>query len=329
MTSAGVLRVALLVSCVTAACAMVQPPIAAAVFPGSNGSIAVATEGYEGACGDCDPSITAWLLPPAAKASRLPAHTVSFSPSGTRLAYEDDDWRGVWVARADGSHARLLDPSGVGPVWSPAGGLLAYLRRGNVLAVESPRGDLQRRLGRAREFAWSPDGHQLAFTTRRSVRIIGLRGQDERTVVSVDEPFNVGWSSAGLVSYLRGTDLYVVPPFARQPQLMASGYGGYAWAPDGEKLALYRSDGIWVMRAVPGDVPRLLVPLRYGSASLLVPVWSPDSRLVAFVRETGAGFDVLTVPVRGGKPRRFGHFRRSFSESEDVVDMDWQRRPAP
>ena len=97
-----------------------------------------------------------------------------WSPVGHRLAYADG--RGIWVLDLDGSMRRLVvEPTrpvnGLVlrvPRWSPTGGEIAYIAERNgvteLLAVH-PDGSGGRRItaaGVGGDYAWSPDGEQLA-----------------------------------------------------------------------------------------------------------------------------------------------------------------------
>jgi WD40 repeat protein len=116
---------------------------------------------------------------------RLPtvatAENASWSPDGTRIAFDDN--RNVWVMNADGSGAtRITDACPAGsacdytewmmfPTWSPDGTQIAY-GSAREIVIAHPDGTAALHVpikavvaGSAR---WSPDGSQLLFGTQQS-----------------------------------------------------------------------------------------------------------------------------------------------------------------
>ncbi len=105
----------------------------------------------------------------------------SWSPRGGRLAYSRfSPARGVWIMRADGTNRQLIDESGWGAAWSPNGRMIAYAdtstSTGDIrvfdLAEDSFHSPLNAALSKLalshpRQFAWSSDSAQLAFTASR------------------------------------------------------------------------------------------------------------------------------------------------------------------
>lgn len=98
----------------------------------------------------------------------------SLSPDGThvvfdRLAQGGGEWiepAGIWTAGVDGGHPRQLATTGLRPLWSPAGGKIAYTDGKGGLEVVSPRGGASTTLlrhGVGSAFGWSPNGRQIAF----------------------------------------------------------------------------------------------------------------------------------------------------------------------
>jgi Tol biopolymer transport system component len=96
--------------------------------------------------------------------------TVSWSPDGHLLAVERFEPSAVGLYRRSGSDVRLVrvvkdvDTS----AWSPDGKRLAYLRNGSVLWLADAKGEHPRRIGLALEYAWSPDGTELAVAHGRA-----------------------------------------------------------------------------------------------------------------------------------------------------------------
>lgn len=71
-------------------------------------------------------------------------------------------------------------------------------------------------------------------------------------------------------------------------------------APDGKTIAFtYRGD-IWTVPVQGGQATRLTATDTYETA----PVWSPDSKLIAFAGDAHGNMDVYTIPASGGKTTR-------------------------
>lgn len=99
----------------------------------------------------------------------------SLSPDGTQIAF--DVYRftgggkslGIWTANVNGSHLRRLVKVGQQPLWSPAGGKIAYVVPAgseSALRVISAGGGKSRTLvahNVEAVFGWSPDGRYVAF----------------------------------------------------------------------------------------------------------------------------------------------------------------------
>ena len=103
----------------------------------------------------------------------------SFSPSGTRLIWNDEAAR-VFVSAVDGSHKhRLSGVVGVGPVWAPDGKHIAYggfaPGGGAAIFVARPDGTHSHAVTddavtSTNDFDpdWSPDGKRLVFDRQES-----------------------------------------------------------------------------------------------------------------------------------------------------------------
>jgi Tol biopolymer transport system component/imidazolonepropionase-like amidohydrolase len=110
------------------------------------------------------------------------AHAPSWSPDGTRLAfqaYRDRTWN-IWTMNRDGSGLRRVTSGPFDdrePHWSPDGAHLAFAsdRSGNYdIWTTTPDGKTLRQITKsaANEAmpAWSPDGREIAYVTDRSGR---------------------------------------------------------------------------------------------------------------------------------------------------------------
>jgi TolB protein len=209
----------------------------------------------------------------------------------------------------------------------PADLLMVSTRDGDyAIYTMSADGGRQERLTEARgdpsssqglffqiEPAWSPDGRQIAFASKRrgsfDLYVMNADGTGTRPLTSTaaDEGHPT-WSPDGEgIAFSRGAsgDLYVmntdgsgVKPIANSPADETQP----AWSPDGRSIAFVsRKPGaqvreLWMMRA-DGSEPTRLTRLEATSSS---PAWSPDSTRLAFSTNTGADkFDVYFVVVDG------------------------------
>lgn len=164
------------------------------------------------------------------------------------------------------------------------------------------------------EPAWSPDGGQIAFASKRGgsfdIYVMNADGTGTRRLTSTaaDEGHPT-WSPDGeRFAFSRGTsgDLYVMNADGSGVTPVASGPADEtqpAWSPDGRSIAFVsRMPGtqareLWVMRA-DGSEPRKLTRLEATSSS---PAWSPDGTRLAFSTNSDADqFDIYFVVVEGG-----------------------------
>jgi hypothetical protein len=140
---------------------------------------------------------------------------------------------------------------------------------------------------------------------------------------------HLAWSAAGSLVYVRGaagaTDFAVVR-VSRDGGVApydSSWYGRFnslALSPDGRQLAVGSGSStgglnIWIKRLDRGPFTRL----SFGGQDRR-PVWSPDGRLVAFVRDTGSTGIVVARPADGSGPDR-----RLVRIDRQIQEVDWSR----
>jgi Tol biopolymer transport system component len=101
----------------------------------------------------------------------------SLAPDGTKVVFEryasneSGKTFGIWTAKTNGSNLRRLVKAGQQPLWSPAGGKVAYVAPAGTsvaLRLISAAGGKSRALvphNVENVFGWSPDGHYIAFET--------------------------------------------------------------------------------------------------------------------------------------------------------------------
>ena len=254
---------------------------------------------------------------------------------------------GLLVTPALGIGSRLLDliesPHGLpgvrSPVWSPGGGRIAFLSRGERskgVYVVNADGSGQRRLTGDARFpaapAWSPNGRQIAFEggsgAPSSVYVVNADGSGQRRLArnlwaagaGSGPTFDPAWSpdgqmiafvgrvglTAGPVTGL-GEPIYVVrADGSGLRNLTPKPVGTYAaptWSPDGRKLAFVSdregNSDVYVMNA-DGSGQRSLTRNPAYDAD---PAWSHDGR-IAFVSNRDGNYGVYVMNADGGGPRR-------------------------
>jgi serine/threonine-protein kinase len=136
---------------------------------------------------------------------------------------------------------------------------------------------------------WSPDGRSIAFTQHASVDQVYRMPVDGTAEPRAVAPSNVSqtlasWSVDGVLAYLEGDDIWVLPPDGEPAPFFTSAARELypTFSPDGRWLA-YQSNQTGTLeiyvRPYPGPDPATRIPGDGGSS----PVWSPDGRRLYFV----------------------------------------------
>lgn len=71
-------------------------------------------------------------------------------------------------------------------------------------------------------------------------------------------------------------------------------------SPDGSSIAFTYKGDIWTVPASGGEATRITSTPSYEAN----PIWSPDSRTLAFASDRNGSFDIFTVPAKGGTATR-------------------------
>jgi Tol biopolymer transport system component len=225
--------------------------------------------------------------------------------------------------RLDGSglHRLASHPYGAvidaGPVWSPDGRRLAYVRQRKwrppkdkpappvnattealdvVVASRTGRKRVIRLGGDDTDPRWSPDGRRIAFVHqvgrgRYELRTVRPDGRQVRRLgTGLLGPRNPAWSpdsrqlALTAIAADRRPHLFVVDAAGRARQVPVTGLVAQvrpAWSPDGKLLAFTDYDGHLNVIAPDGGEQRTVATL--SGADFFELAWSPDGRWIAFV----------------------------------------------
>lgn len=179
--------------------------------------------------------------------------------------------------------------------------------------------------------AWSPDGREIAFTSKRGgsldLYVMDASGENTRRLTSTkDDDAHPTWSPDGTrIAFARGDgDLYVIPVAGgAATKLTATLMPEYepAWSPDGASIAY--------TQRVPGTLVREVWVLDVASrksrkvtslnAQCFTPAWSPDGKTIGFSVNRGGGrYAIHTVGVDGTGLRRV-----TPAGGEDAFEPAW------
>ncbi len=175
----------------------------------------IAAEKYYPSCRTCAAPVTildaqSGALVGKAGGKKLDNVNPSLSPDGTKLAFErnasDDSGHtfGIWTAKTNGSQLRQLAKVGEHPLWSPAGGKIAYVAfagKSVALRLVSAGGGTSRALvprNIENVFGWSPNGKSIAFETGKGsigkLAVIDVATGKVRTLLQLNYAPTAVWS---------------------------------------------------------------------------------------------------------------------------------------
>lgn len=280
---------------------------------------------------------------------------ISWSPDGKWLFYRGyAERRKRHLIRLTDEYEFDIDlPDEVGDFfsWSSDGKKMLFYRTSydytNVLKVVSASGGPSFQLGRKLKLMpytqfWSPDSKMIITDGIKhgpgdsGVWIIPLGGTKAITL-KLDVSFKGKLHSLalspdgerGLFSVEQGDgkgNLYVIPISLKEarstgpPVLVFSewdcwhGLLNWSWSADGKKLAVIHKDDIWIMSAEKGRP----VQITKTSESEILPEWSPDGEMIAYVVEVEQGkMNLQVISASGGEPTKIlddcGHWSHAWS----------------
>ena len=186
--------------------------------------------------------------------------------------------------------------------------------------------------------SFSPDGRQAAyvkwdgqtnFDANVYVKLIG-GNQELQITHGSGWACCTTWSPDGLfVAYERcdgdHQGIFVVPSMGGpERRLTDQSCEGISWSPDGAWMAIARDEpnspqSIFLLRMKDLQLQKLTSPVPPDRGDHL-PEFSPDGKLVAFVRQTSAWVDDLfVIPTTGGEPRRL------TTDNTGIHGLAWTR----
>lgn len=176
--------------------------------------------------------------------------------------------------------------------------------------------------------AWSPNGADIAFSSKRSGRsaiyVMRADGTGTKELTAGADDIHPTWSPDGKrLAFERTQKIYAMSADGNDVHIVSKGAandGDPAWSPDGKWIAFVRKQPgsvereIWIMRPDGSDSRR--VTTLHGTS--INPAWSPDGSKLAFASDiAGSLYDLYVVDV-DGKP-----VRRLTRSGPDTFEPAW------
>ena len=221
----------------------------------------------------------------------------------------------VWIVTNGGAFNRTQQPA-IQPTPSPTAipgfhhnGEILVLKDGAFTQIDPVTGNVVKGNGvelpvahRVSDFAWSPDGMDLAYAAHGSVQVVDVATGASREIMRCETHWcSLSWSPDGSrIAVANGksgssTRLDLIDPEGGNRSTLVDstlvelpGIGEATWSPDGERIAFVVSGGrsLYVIDRDGSDLTHLLGPAPHDSIGFLDPAWSPDGSRIAYIAST-------------------------------------------
>jgi dipeptidyl aminopeptidase/acylaminoacyl peptidase len=146
------------------------------------------------------------------------------------------------------------------------------------------------------DFAWSPDGMDLAYATNGRVQVVDVATGASREIMSRAGHCSLAWSPEGAsMAVAHDGMLELIDPEGGNRSTLVKLPGIIVqptWSPDGERIAFQVvSDerSLYVIDRDGSNLSDLLGPAPQDSIGFFDPAWSPDGTRIAYIASTHAG----------------------------------------
>lgn len=244
-------------------------------------------------------------------------HDLAWSPDSSKIVFSRSN--DIHVVNADGS-GHLILTQGFGedrlPTWSPDGSQIAFVsyreNRHEVYAIGAGGGRPTRltfNFSREDRIAWSPTGEHILINGYREnfheLRLVDVDGGNPSVLPDIPVA-QVTWSPAApQIAFLTGEWPALVEVYRADADLnnlvkISAGLAvkRFVWSPDGQQILLVASveGGGYDLYLVGVDSTEPAKLITIPVNSVLRPVWSPDSKRLAFTNFlVGDGIYLLDV----------------------------------
>ena len=263
------------------------------------------------------------------------------SPCGKHILFtvREVDWEKnrydteIWLSR-DGAEpfqlTRTPDESSDSPSWSPDGRWIAFVAKRDedrqIYLISAAGGEafkLTEHKGGINGYEWSPDGKRIAFTSTEP------ESKESKAREKQYGKFEVEDAEYRMIHLWLAE---VEPGKVAEAKRLTSGeeftVGGFAWSPDGKKIAFAHRPDPLINSGPKSDISILdiesqeITPLVTQDGSDGNPRWSPDGQWISF--STSMGDDrfyvngkIAKIPAGGGP---ITVLTSAFDESPYLID---------